>query len=85
MVLMECKTEKRNSQCECGQPMEQTRSLFCMCNSGVARSQSQHRCHSWLMNSMLKRIARASQSLAADNQINVFHEAMNGRKNLKIH
>ena len=28
---------KRNSQLEHGQPMEQTRGLFCMCDSGVAR------------------------------------------------
>ena len=28
--------EKWNSQLEHGQPMEQTRGLFCMCNSGVA-------------------------------------------------
>ena len=40
MVLLECKTEKQNSQCEHGQPMEQTRNLFCTCNSGVARCQS---------------------------------------------
>ena len=35
-VLLECKTKKRDSQCERGQPMEQTRSLLCMCDSGVA-------------------------------------------------
>ena len=29
--------EKRNSQIEHGQPMEQTRDLFCMCDSGVAQ------------------------------------------------
>ena len=32
--------EKRNSQFENGQPMEQTRGLFCTCDSGVARCQS---------------------------------------------
>ena len=31
--------EKLNSQMEHGQPMEQTRGLFCMCDSGVARCQ----------------------------------------------
>ena len=46
--------EKRNSQCEHGQPMEQTRSLFCMCNSGVARYKSQHQCQVWRMNSMFE-------------------------------
>ena len=30
MVLLACKTEKRNRHCEHGQPMEQTRCLFCM-------------------------------------------------------
>ena len=30
-VLLECKTEKRNSQPEHGQPMEQTGGLFCTC------------------------------------------------------
>ena len=34
--------EKRNSQLEHGQPIEQTRGLFCTCDSGVARCQSQH-------------------------------------------
>ena len=37
-VLTECKMEKRNSQYEQGQPMEQTRALFCMCYTGVAPS-----------------------------------------------
>ena len=32
--------EKRNSQLEHGQPMEQTRGLFCMCGSGVVCCQS---------------------------------------------
>ena len=27
-VLLECKTEKRKSQCEWGQPMKQTQGLF---------------------------------------------------------
>ena len=30
--------EKRNSKCEHRQPMEQTRGLFCKCNSGVAHA-----------------------------------------------
>ena len=34
--------EKRHSQLEHGQPMEQTRGLFCTYDSGVARCQSQH-------------------------------------------
>ena len=53
-VLLECKAEKRNSQCEHGQPMEQSISLFCTCHSGVAGCQSQHQCHIWPMNSMFE-------------------------------
>ena len=53
--------EKRNSQLEHKQPMEQTRGLFCMCDSGVARCQSQHKYHFWRMSSCLKRIARAGE------------------------
>ena len=34
--------------------MEQTRGLFCIWDSGVARCQSQHQCHFWRMNSMLE-------------------------------
>ena len=34
--------------------MAQTRVLFCMCDSGVARCQSQHQCHFWQMNSMFE-------------------------------
>ena len=30
--------EKRNSQLEHGQQMEQTKGLFCTCDSGVARA-----------------------------------------------
>ena len=63
--------EKWNIQLEHGQPMEQTRGLFCMCDSG------------WLARCS-ERTAQASE-LAAVNQICVVHEAMNGCKNLKIH
>ena len=38
-----------------------SRGLFCMCDSGVARCQSQHQCHFWRMNLMLEVIARASE------------------------
>ena len=53
--------EKRNSQCDYGQQMEQTRGLFCTCVSGVARCQSQHHCHYWQMNSMFEAYALASE------------------------
>ena len=46
--------EKRNSQLEQGQSMEQTQGLFCMCDSGVARCQSQHQYHFWQMSSIFK-------------------------------
>ena len=47
-------TEKRNSQCEQGQPMEQTRGLFCMWESGVACCRSQHQCNCCLINLMFE-------------------------------
>ena len=50
--------EKRNSQLEHGQPMEQTRGLLCTCDSGVARRQSQHKYHTRRCS---KRIARTSE------------------------
>ena len=77
--LLECKTEKRNCQSEHGQPMEQTRCLFCTCESVVARCQPQHQCHFWRINSMFEAY------IATVNQFFVFHDAMNGCKNLKIH
>ena len=46
--------EKRNTQLEHGQPMMQTRGLFCTCNSGVARCNSQHQYHFLRMSSMLE-------------------------------
>ena len=75
-----CKPEKPNSQCEHGQPMEQTRDLFCTCDSGVARFQS------LLANEFdVRSVLHRQVILAAVNQIYVIHEAMNGCKNLKIH
>ena len=72
--------EKRNSQLEHGQPMEQTRGLFCTCDSGVARYQS------LLANRVdLRSVLHGQVNLAAVNQICVIHEAMNGCENLKIH
>ena len=34
--------------------MEQTKDLFCMCDSGVARCQSQNQHHYWQMNSLFE-------------------------------
>ena len=80
-ILLECKTEMRNIQCEHGQPMDQARSWFCMCDSGVACCQSQV---SLLVNEFdVRSVLHGQMSLTAVNH--VFHEAMNGYKNLKIH
>ena len=79
MVLLECETEKRNSQLECGQPMEQTRSSFC-------GSLSMTTPVSLLANEFdVGSVLHGQESLAAVNQICVIHEAMNCCKNLKIH
>ena len=46
--------EKQNSQLERGQLMEQTRGLFCMCDSGGAGCQLQHQCNIWGMILMIE-------------------------------
>ena len=46
--------EKWNGHFEHGQPMEQTRGLFCMCDSSVARCQLQNQYHFWRMSSMFE-------------------------------
>ena len=75
--------EKRNSQLEHGQPMEQTRRLFCMCDSGVTLSLTTP--VSLLANEFYDRsVLHGQVSLAAVNQICVINEAMNSCKNLKI-
>ena len=85
-VLSEYKTEKRNSQLEHGQPMEQTRGLFCTSDSGVARCQSQHHAVSLLANEFdVRSILHGQVRLTAVNQICVIHEAMNGFKILTIY
>ena len=76
--------EKRNSQLEHGQPMEQTRGLFCTCDSGVALSITTP-VSLLAIEFDVRSILQGQVSLAAVNQIYVIHEAMNGCKNLKIH
>ena len=68
-VLVECKTEKRNSQhCEHGLPMEHTKGLLCTFESGVARCESQHQCH--LANEFdVQSVVHGQVSLTAVNQI----------------
>ena len=72
--------EKLNNQLEHGQPMEQTRGLFCTCDSGVIRCHSQHQ-NEFDVRSVLHGI----MSLAAVNQVCVIHEALNGYENVKDH
>ena len=57
-IYSERKMERRNSQLEHGQPMEQTRGLFCTSDSVVARCQSQHQYHFWRMSSVFEAYCR---------------------------
>ena len=83
--MLECITEKRKSQCTHGQPMEQTRSLFCTCDSGVSRCQLQHQCHFWQMNSIFEAHCTGKWAWQLSIIFYVIHKVMNGCKNLKIH
>ena len=61
--------------------MQQARSLFCMCNSGVARCQSPQ-----AMNSILEANCTGKvEALQLSVKLCVVHEAMNGCEILKIH
>ena len=63
--------QKRNSQTECehGQPMEQTRSLFYTCGSLLITTPL-----SFLANECdVRRVLHGQGNLAAVNQINVIH------------
>ena len=77
--------EKRISQCEHGQPMEQARGLFCTCGSGVARCQSPTPVSLMANEFDVRSVLHGQWSLAAVNRMYDLHEAMNGCKNLKIH
>ena len=65
--------------------MEQTRSLFFMCDSVVARCQSQHQCHIWRMNLMFEANYTGKRAWQLSIKFCVVHEAMNGSKNVKIY
>ena len=72
--------EKQNSQLEHGQPMEQLH-MPLRCGSLSIKTPV-----SLLANEFdVRSILHGQVSLAAVNQISVVHEAMNGRKNLKIY
>ena len=83
-VLLECKTEKRNSQCEHGQPMEQQEACFARATQ-VWLDVKQHQCHIWRMNSMFEANFAGKLAWQLPIKFCVGHEAMNGCKNLKIH
>ena len=58
--------------------MEQTRSLFCMCDSGEARCQSQHQGHIWQMNLIVEANCTGKCAWQLSIKFCVIHEAMNG-------
>ena len=77
--------EKRNSQHEHRQLMEQTRSL-CFARRNGCGSLSITLPVSLPANEFdVRSVLHGQVSLAAVNQMYVIHEAMNGCKNLKIH
>ena len=62
--------EKQNSRCKNRQSIEQTKGLFCMCDSGVARYQSHRTPVSLLVNEFdVRSVLHRQVSLAAVNQI----------------
>ena len=71
--------EKRNSHCEHELPMEQTRSLLCMCDSLSITTPVSLLANYFHVLSVLQ----GQVSLTAVNQICVIHEAMNSCKKSK--
>ena len=73
--------EKRNSQIENRQPIEQIRGLFCTCDLlSITTSVS------LLANELdVRSVLHGQVSLAVVNQVCVIHEVMNDCKNLKFH
>ena len=67
-----------------GQPMKQTRRLFCTYISGVARCQSQHKYHIWRMNWVFEANCTGKWVWQLSINFCVVHDAMNGCKNLKF-
>ena len=84
-VLLESKTEKRNSQCKHGQPMVQNKRRLLhvrlRCDSLSITTPVSLLAHELDFRSVL----HSQVSLAAVNHTCVIHEAMNGRKNLRVH
>ena len=78
--------EKRNSQLEHGQLMEQTRDLVLHVRLGCGSLSITTPVVVLLANEFdVQSIVHVQVSLAAVNQICVIHEVMNACKNLKIH
>ena len=84
--MVECKKEKRNSQCEHGQTANGTNKTLVL--------HVRIRCGSLSITTPIKllaiefdvrRVLHGQVSLATVNQMCVIHEAMNGCENLKIH
>ena len=79
-VLLECKTEKWNSQCEGANKWLVLHVRFRCASLSIATPVS------LLANEIdVRSVLHGQVSLAAVNQIYVIHETMNGCKNLKIH
>ena len=77
--------EKRNSQREYGQPMEQIRGLFLHVRLGCG-SLTITTPMSLLANELdVRSEVHGQESLADVNHISVIYEAVNGCKNLKVH
>ena len=67
------------------QPKEQRRSLFCTCDWGVVRCQSQHQCDILAHEFDVKVNCTGKGAWQLSIKLCVVHEAMNGCKILKIH
>ena len=70
--FLECKTKKLNSQCEHGQPMEQTRGVFSTCGSLSSTTPVPLLANAFDFQSVL----HGHVSLAAVNQICFIHEVI---------
>ena len=78
MVLLECKTENRHSQCD-GANKKPVLHVQLRCG----RCQSQHQCHIWRMDSMFEANCVGKLAWQLSIKFCVIHEAMNSCKNLK--
>ena len=84
--MLECKREKRNSQREHRQSIEQTRGLFGMCDSPLGCGLLSIATRVTLLGNEfhVRSVLHVQVSLIAVSQISVILEAINSWKNLKI-